>query len=56
MTNTEKAILRFRNIVDWVDDLSPFVTEVMKVFDELKESGQRSEIEIGLENWLRPEG
>ena len=55
MTNTKEAINRFRNILDWVDDLSEFVTETMKVFDELKSSGQRSEIEIGLENWLNPE-
>ncbi len=54
MTNTHEALNRFSNLVDWVDDLSAFVTGVMRQFDELKESGQRSEIEIGLENWMNP--
>ena len=56
MTNTKEALNRFRNIAEWVDDLSEVVTGVMNVFDELKASGQRSEIEIGLENWMNPEG
>ncbi len=55
MTNTHEALNRFRNLVDWVDDLASFVTGVMRQFDELKESGQRSEIEIGLEHWMNPE-
>ncbi len=38
------------------EDLTEFVTEVMKEFDSLKESGLRSEIELGLENWMNPEG
>ena len=38
------------------DDLTDFVTSVMREFDEIKESGLRSEIEIGLENWMNPEG
>ncbi len=54
MTNTEEALNRFRSLLDCVDDLSPFVTGVMRQFDELKESGQRSEIEIGLEHWMNP--
>ena len=54
MTNTKEALNRFRSLLDWVDDLSPFVTGVMRQFDELKESGQRSEIEIGLEHWMNP--
>lgn len=54
MNNTQ-AIIRFRALTSNVDDLSSFVTEVMRYFDELKASGQRSEIEIGLENWLRPD-
>lgn len=37
------------------DELSDFVTQVMKAFDSLKESGLRSEIEIGLENWMKTE-
>lgn len=53
--NTEKAIGRFREMTSNVDDLSSFVTGVMRHFDELKESGQRSEIELGLEDWLRPD-
>lgn len=56
MTNTDEAIKRFQKILEWVDDLSGFVTGVMNEFDTLKNSGQRSEIETGLENWLRPEG
>ncbi len=48
------AITKFKDLTSNVDDLSSFVTEVMNHFDELKESGQRSEIELGLENWLRP--
>ena len=50
------AISRFKNLTSNVDDLSSFVTEVMRYFDELKALGQRSEIEIGLENWMNPEG
>ncbi len=37
------------------DDLSDFVTSVMREFDELKASGLRPEIEIGLENWMNPD-
>lgn len=37
------------------EDLSDFVTSVMKEFDELKETGLRSEIEIGLGNWMNSE-
>lgn len=53
--NTERSILRFKDLTSNVDDLSEFVTEVMRYFDVLKASGQRSEIEIGLEDWLRPD-
>ncbi len=53
--STPDAITRFKDLTSNVDDLSEFVTEVMRYFDVLKASGQRSEIEIGLENWLRPD-
>ena len=53
--DTQKAISRFKDLTSNVDDLSSFVTEVMRYFDTLKASGQRSEIEIGLENWMNPE-
>lgn len=36
------------------EDLSEFVTLIMREFDELKQSGLRSEIEIGIENWMNP--
>ncbi len=36
MTNTKEALNRFRSLLDWVDDLSPFVTGVMRQFDELR--------------------
>lgn len=54
MTSLDRTLGQFRGITSNVDDLSGFVTGVMRHFDELKESGQRSEIEIGLEDWLRP--
>ena len=54
MTNTKEALNRFRSLLDWVDDLSAFVTGVMRQFDGRKESGQRSEIELGLEHWMNP--
>lgn len=37
------------------EDLSEFVTMTLKEFDVLKESGLRSEVEIGVENWMNPE-
>jgi hypothetical protein len=39
--NTERSMHRFRELASNVDDLSGFVTEVMRHFDELKESGIR---------------
>ena len=51
----KKALERFKVLTGNVDDLSEFVTGVMRWFDTLKESGQRPEIELGLENWLRPD-
>lgn len=55
MTNLRKSLGQFADICSQTDDLSGFVAGVMKHFDSLKESGQRSEIEIGLENWMNPE-
>ncbi len=54
MTDTKKSLAIFADVLSNVDDVSSFVTGVMRQFDELKESGQRSEIELGLEDWLRP--
>lgn len=56
MTGTKQSLAIFADVLSNVDDVSSFVTGVMRQFDELKESGQRSEIEIGLENWMKPEG
>lgn len=51
------AIAHMKELIGDVPDdlLSDFVTATMREFDNLKESGLRSEIELGLERWMNPE-
>ena len=50
-------IEEMNELINSVDEdvLSEFVTATMIHFDELKETGLRSEIELGLAKWMNPE-
>lgn len=53
ITDIEEMIELIESIPD--EELSFFVTAILKQFDDMKETGLRSEIEIGVENWMNPE-
>ena len=53
ITDIEEMIELIESVPD--EELGYFVTAILKQFDDMKETGLRSEIEIGIENWRKPE-
>lgn len=53
ITDIEEMIELIKSVPD--EELSFFVTAILKQFDDMKETGLRAEIEDGIENWMNPE-